>query len=44
MKRIRVLIVDDSAVVRGQLRNFLEADADMEVVGERRAMAARRLN
>lgn len=34
MKRIRVLIVDDSTVVRAQLRNFLEADADMEVVGE----------
>jgi two-component system chemotaxis response regulator CheB len=36
MKRIRVLIVDDSTVARGQLRGFLEADADMEVVGEAR--------
>ena len=32
--RIRVLLVDDHAVVRQGLRSFLEIQADMEVVGE----------
>ena len=36
MKRIRVLIVDDSTLVRGHLRDILEADEGMEVVGEAR--------
>ena len=34
MKRIRVLIVDDHAVVRQGLRTFLESEDDIEVVGE----------
>jgi two-component system, chemotaxis family, protein-glutamate methylesterase/glutaminase len=34
MKRIRVLIVDDSSLARGLLRSFLEDESDMEVVGE----------
>lgn len=34
MKRIRVLIVDDSAVSREVLRALLEQEADMEVVAE----------
>ena len=33
-KKIRVLIVDDHAVVRQGLRLFIEMQADMEVVGE----------
>jgi len=33
-ERIRVLIVDDHAVVRSGLRRVLEAEADIEVVGE----------
>jgi DNA-binding NarL/FixJ family response regulator len=32
--RIRVLIVDDHPVVRSGLRRVLEAEADIEVVGE----------
>ncbi|MBV8940365.1 MAG: response regulator, partial [Solirubrobacterales bacterium] len=31
---IRVLVADDQAVVRGGLRMILEAQADLEVVGE----------
>ena len=34
MKPIRVLIVDDHAVVRSGLRMLLEAEEDMEVAGE----------
>ena len=34
MKRIRVLVVDDHAVVRQGLRTFLESEEDIEVVGE----------
>lgn len=33
MKKIRVLIVDDSALVRQLLSNMLESDPDIEVVG-----------
>lgn len=36
MKRIRVLIADDSSLARGLLRSFLEREDDMEVVGEAR--------
>ena len=31
---IRVLVVDDSAVVRKLLRKILESDAELEVIGE----------
>jgi DNA-binding NarL/FixJ family response regulator len=34
MKKIRALIVDDHAVVRSGLRKVLEAEQDIEVVGE----------
>jgi two-component system response regulator NreC len=34
MSRVRVLIVDDHAVVRAGLRMLLSADPDMEIVGE----------
>jgi two-component system, chemotaxis family, protein-glutamate methylesterase/glutaminase len=34
MRRIRVLVVDDSLTVRGQLREVLGADPELEVVGE----------
>lgn len=34
MKKIRVLIVDDSPLARALLRDFLEDEDDMEVVGE----------
>jgi two-component system chemotaxis response regulator CheB len=34
MKRIRVLIADDSSLARSLLRGFLENENDMEVVGE----------
>lgn len=34
MAKIRVLLTDDSSVARSLLRNFLESDADIEVVGE----------
>lgn len=34
MSRIRVLIADDHAVVREGLRNFLQVQDDIEVVGE----------
>lgn len=34
MSRIRVLIADDHAVVREGLRNFLQVQEDIEVVGE----------
>jgi NarL family two-component system response regulator LiaR len=34
MDKIRVLIVDDHAVVRQGLRTFLELQADIEVIGE----------
>ncbi len=34
MDNIRILIVDDHQVVREGLRNMLELDADMQVVGE----------
>ncbi len=34
MQRIRVLIVDDHAVVRRGLRAFLESEEDIQVVGE----------
>src|SRR5512135_1689514 len=33
-KKIRVLLVDDHAVVRQGLRMFIEMQPDMEVVGE----------
>ena len=33
-QRIRVLVVDDHAVVRGGLRTFLDAFDDFELVGE----------
>ncbi|MDH5591683.1 MAG: response regulator, partial [Gammaproteobacteria bacterium] len=33
MAKIRVLIVDDSALVRKLLRELLESDPDIEVVG-----------
>ena len=34
MPRVRVLIADDSRLARALLRDFLEAEPDMEVVGE----------
>jgi len=34
MAKIRVLVADDSALARGLLRDFLESDGDIEVVGE----------
>lgn len=34
MKHIRVLIVDDSCMARSLLRDFLESEDDIEVVGE----------
>ncbi|WP_428559555.1 MAG: chemotaxis-specific protein-glutamate methyltransferase CheB [Solidesulfovibrio sp. DCME] len=34
MKKIRVLIVDDSPLARALLRDFLEDEEDMEIVGE----------
>ena len=34
MKRIRILLADDHAVVRQGFRMILEAQADMEIVGE----------
>ena len=34
MTKIRVVLVDDHAVVRHGLRNYLESFADLEVVGE----------
>jgi two-component system chemotaxis response regulator CheB len=34
MKRIRVLIVDDSSLARELLRSFLDEEIDIEVVGE----------
>ena len=34
MSRIRVLIVDDSATIRGLLAQILSRDPDIEVVGE----------
>jgi two-component system chemotaxis response regulator CheB len=34
VKTVRVLVVDDSGVCREQLREILEADGDIEVVGE----------
>jgi DNA-binding NarL/FixJ family response regulator len=34
MTRVRVLIADDQALVRGGFRLILEAQQDMEVVGE----------
>lgn len=34
MPRVRVLIADDSQLARAMLRDFLEAEPDMEVVGE----------
>jgi two-component system chemotaxis response regulator CheB len=34
MKKIRVLIADDSSLARSLLRGFLEDESDMEVVGE----------
>jgi two-component system, NarL family, response regulator NreC len=34
MSRVRVLIVDDHAVVRAGLRMLLSADSEMEIVGE----------
>lgn len=34
MTRLRVAVVDDSALCRAQLRHFLEADGDIEVVAE----------
>ena len=40
---IRVLIVDDHAVVRAGLRLLLDAEADIEVVGEAGDRARRRL-
>ena len=33
MKKIRVLIVDDSALMRQVLTEILSADAEIEVVG-----------
>ena len=33
MKKIRVLIVDDSAVVRQTLSSILQSDPDIEVIG-----------
>ena len=34
MKRITVLLADDHMIVREGIRNLLERDADLEVVGE----------
>lgn len=34
MAKIKVLIVDDSALVRDLLRSFLQSDSEIEVVGE----------
>ena len=34
MVKIRVVVVDDTVVCRGALREILEADGDIEVVGE----------
>ena len=34
MKRVRALVLDDSAICRRQLRSMLEAEGDIEVVGE----------
>ena len=36
MEKIRIVIADDSSLARGLLRNFLENEADIEVVGEAR--------
>jgi len=33
-KRIRALVLDDSAICRAQLRDILQAEGDIEVVGE----------
>ena len=33
-RRIRVLLVDDHAIMRAGLRQVLELEPDMEVVGE----------
>lgn len=32
-RRVRVVVADDSAVIRGQLRDRLEAEPDLDVVG-----------
>jgi DNA-binding NarL/FixJ family response regulator len=34
MKRIKVLLADDSGIVRREYRKILELEADLEVVGE----------
>jgi two-component system, chemotaxis family, protein-glutamate methylesterase/glutaminase len=34
MKRVRALILDDSAICRRQLHDILEAEGDIEIVGE----------
>jgi two-component system, chemotaxis family, protein-glutamate methylesterase/glutaminase len=34
MKRVRVLVVDDSPICREELRTLLQADGDIQVVGE----------
>jgi two-component system response regulator NreC len=34
MKRIRILLADDHAVVRQGFKMILDAQADMEIVGE----------
>ncbi len=34
MRKIRVVIVDDSCLARAVLRDFLESEADIEVIGE----------
>src|SRR3954447_24041540 len=34
MKRVRVLVVDDSSICREEIRVLLEAEGDIEVVGE----------
>jgi two-component system response regulator NreC len=37
MRKLRILLVDDHAVVRAGIRSLLEGEADMEVVGEARS-------
>ncbi|HVV91048.1 MAG TPA: response regulator transcription factor [Solirubrobacterales bacterium] len=41
-RKIAVVLVDDHAVVRGALRALLEAQADLEVVGEAEGVAGAR--
>ena len=42
-KRISIVLTDDHAVVRGALRALLEAQDDLEVVGEAEDLASARV-